>query len=89
MCARNAGVFRRRYAAGRSSGWWRWLGSDKGLGAFSYSKSHINRVVEYIKRQEEHHRKKIFIEEYHDFLKKFGIEFDDRFIFKPAQYDEE
>jgi putative transposase len=60
---------------------------QEGYGAFSYSKSHVNAVIDYIKNQEEHHEKKTFIEEYHDFLEKFEIEFDERYIFKPVEYD--
>ena len=37
--------------------------------------------------QENHHRKKTFIEEYHDFLEKFEIDFDERYIFKPIEWD--
>lgn len=54
-----------------------------GFGAFSYSKSHVQRVVEYINRQEEHHKKRTFTDEYLDLLKKFRIEFDERYIFQP------
>lgn len=62
---------------------------QEGYGAFSYSKSHVASVIAYIRNQEEHHRKKTFIEEYHDFLKKFEIEFDERYIFKPIEYRED
>ena len=55
----------------------------------SYSKSHVDHVIDYIKNQAIHHKKKTFIEEYHDLLKKFGIEFDERYIFKPVKYSEE
>lgn len=55
---------------------------QEGYGAFSYSKSHINNVIAYIKNQEKHHRKKSFKEEYLEFLEKFEIDYDDRYIFK-------
>ena len=58
-------------------------------GAFSYSKSHVSAVIEYIKNQQEHHRAKSFIEEYHDFLKKFGVEFEERYSFVPVEYNNE
>ncbi len=61
---------------------------QEGFGAFSYSKSHVNNVIEYIINQEEHHRKRTFIEEYHVLLESFGIDFDERYIFKPVEYDE-
>jgi REP element-mobilizing transposase RayT len=59
---------------------------QEGYGAFSYSRSNINAVIEYIKNQEIHHRKQTFIEEYHDFLKKFEVDFDARYIFKPVEW---
>ncbi len=59
---------------------------QEGYGAFSYSKSHVDSVIDYIKSQEIHHKKLSFIEEYLDFLKKFEVDFDDRYIFKPIDY---
>ena len=53
-----------------------------GYGAFSYSKSHISRVINYIQNQENHHKKKSFIEEYLDLLDEFEMNFDKRYIFK-------
>lgn len=55
---------------------------QEGYGAFSYSKSHVNNVIDYIKNQEEHHKKESFIEEYLKYLKAFEIEYDERYIFK-------
>lgn len=55
---------------------------QEGYGAFSYSKSRVNNVIDYIKNQEEHHKKESFIEEYLRFLKAFEIEYDKRYIFK-------
>ena len=62
---------------------------QEGYGAFSYSKSHVGNVIEYIKNQEVHHRKKSFVEEYRDFLKKIEIDFDERYIFKPVEYSDD
>ena len=62
---------------------------QEGYGAFSYSKSHVSAVIEYIKNQREHHRVKSFIEEYHDFLNKFGVEFEERYSFVPVEYNHE
>jgi REP element-mobilizing transposase RayT len=59
---------------------------QEGYGAFSYSKSELHRVINYIERQEIHHKKITFIEEYLDFLKEFEVDFDDRYIFKPVIY---
>jgi len=55
---------------------------QEGYGAFSYSHSQIDNVYRYIMNQEEHHRKKTFREEYLDFLKKFEIEHEERFLFE-------
>lgn len=55
---------------------------QEGYGAFSYSKSQLNAVVNYIENQEAHHKKKTFREEYIDFLEKFEIDYDEKFIFK-------
>jgi putative transposase len=55
---------------------------QEGYGAFSYSKSHIENVFNYIKNQEGHHRKQNFRDEYMAFLKKFEVEYDERFLFE-------
>lgn len=55
---------------------------QKGYGAFSYSKLDINRVYNYIKNQEEHHKKMSFKEEYIDLLKRFNVEYDEKYIFQ-------
>ena len=54
---------------------------QEGYGAFSYSKSHIENVYNYILNQETHHRKKTFREEYVGFLKEFEIEYNDAYLF--------
>jgi len=54
---------------------------QEGYGAFSYSRSQRNRVINYIANQKEHHAKVSFQEEYMDLLEKFQIEFDDKYIF--------
>ncbi len=55
---------------------------QEGYGAFSYSHSHIDRVIKYIRNQKEHHKRKSFRTEYIDFLKRFEIEFNARYLFK-------
>ena len=55
---------------------------QEGYGAFSYSKSQVTKVIDYIKKQEVHHKKLNFLEEYKRLLKKFEVDFDDRYIFK-------
>ena len=53
-----------------------------GFGAFSYSKSQSENVVDYILNQPEHHKKKTFKEEYMEFLQKFEIEYDEKYLFE-------
>ncbi len=55
---------------------------QEGYGAFSYSKSALDNVVKYILNQKEHHKKKTFQEEYTSFLEKFGVEYEDRYLFE-------
>lgn len=55
---------------------------QEGYGAFSYSKSHVQNVINYIHNQEKHHAKQTFRDEYLEFLKKFDIEYDERYVFK-------
>ena len=54
---------------------------QSGYGAFSYSQSHIDRVIRYIKNQESHHERKTFKSEYLSLLNKFEIEFADEYLF--------
>jgi REP element-mobilizing transposase RayT len=55
---------------------------QEGFGAFSYSKSHIGNVINYILNQEEHHKAKTFKTEYLDFLEKFEIEYNEKYLFE-------
>jgi putative transposase len=60
---------------------------QEGFGAFSYSYSQIDTVIKYIQNQEQHHTKKSFKEEYFEMLRKFRIDFDEKYVFK--WYDDE
>lgn len=53
-----------------------------GYGAFTYSRSQIEDVIEYINSQPEHHKKKTFKEEYLEMLAKNEIEFRDEYLFE-------
>lgn len=55
---------------------------QEGYGVFSYLHSHIETVYNYVLNQEEHHRKKSFKEEYLDFLKKFEVDYDEKYLFE-------
>ncbi len=54
---------------------------QEGYGAFSYAHSQIEQVYKYILNQEQHHHRKTFKEEYVDFLQKFGIEYNEKYLF--------
>lgn len=58
------------------------FGCQDGYGAFSVSKSAEDTVIQYIRNQQEHHRKKSFQEEFIEFLNKHGIEYDENYIWK-------
>ncbi len=55
---------------------------QEGFGAFSYSKSQIDNVIKYILNQEEHHKTITFKKEYLDFLQKFEIDYDEKYLFE-------
>ncbi|MGY6650284.1 IS200/IS605 family transposase [Wenyingzhuangia sp. IMCC45574] len=54
---------------------------QNGFGAFTVSQSGVKPVVNYIKKQEEHHKKKSFKDEYVDFLNAYEIDFNEKYIF--------
>ena len=72
-----------------SSGWinarnflpvkFEWQG---GYGAFAYHKNQVPGVIDYIHKQEIHHTKTTFIEEYIEFLKEHDIDYEEQFIFR-------
>jgi putative transposase len=61
------------------SGKFQW---QEGYGAFSYSRSQRNDVIQYIMKQEEHHKERTFREEYMGLLKKFEIQYNDGYVFE-------
>jgi len=60
-------------------GKFRW---QEGYGAFSYSHSHIDNVVKYIMNQENHHRRQTFRDEYIELMRKFEVDFDEKYLFE-------
>jgi putative transposase len=70
-----------------SSGWikttsrrfskFHWQG---GYAAFSVSQSNLEEVIRYIENQEEHHKRVTFQDEYRAFLKAYGVEYDERYV---------
>jgi REP element-mobilizing transposase RayT len=55
---------------------------QKGYGAFTYSRSQRDSVINYIANQEQHHQRRSFRKEYLDLLQKFEVEFDERYVFE-------
>ena len=53
-----------------------------GYGAFSYGRSQLSQVIEYICRQEEHHRKRTFREEYEELLNRFDVGYNSEYLFE-------
>jgi putative transposase len=56
---------------------------QEGFGAFSHSRSQLGTVIRYIENQQAHHAKQSFRDEYVELLEKFGVDYDQRYIFKP------
>ncbi len=55
---------------------------QEGYGAFSYCRYEVDEVIHYINNQSTHHKGKDFLEEYKDLLDEFGVEYDEKFIFR-------
>ena len=55
-------------------------GWQDGYGAFTYSIDAKDKLINYVKNQEEHHEKKSFIEEYKELLAEHKIEFDEKYL---------
>ena len=54
---------------------------QEGFGAFSYSRSQIDAVSKYISEQETHHRSNSFKSEYLGLLRKFEVDYDEKYLF--------
>ncbi len=69
----------------------KWLNENKflahkfhwqtGYGAFSYSRSQRDKVINYVMTQEEHHRRKTFKEEYIELLEGYNIQYKPEYLF--------
>ena len=53
---------------------------QSGYAALSVSESNVKKLVKYIEQQEQHHRKKTFQEELRELLVKYGVEYDERYV---------
>jgi putative transposase len=70
-----------------SSKWYKTKDADlagfywqNGYGAFSVSPSEVDRVVAYIADQHAHHRGMTFQDEYRKLLKRYAVEYDERYV---------
>jgi REP-associated tyrosine transposase len=54
---------------------------QEGYGAFSYGHSQLTSIIQYIRNQEEHHAKRSFHDEYLQFLKRFNVSCDPKYLF--------
>ncbi len=55
---------------------------QQGYGAFSVSPSHVEALRGYIANQEEHHRSETFQDEFRRLMEKYGIEYDERYVWE-------
>jgi putative transposase len=53
---------------------------QRGYGAFSVNPSELDVVIRYIENQHAHHNKKTFQDEFRGFLKKYNVEYDERYV---------
>ncbi|HEV2841594.1 MAG TPA: IS200/IS605 family transposase [Chthoniobacterales bacterium] len=72
--ANSSGWISRTFKAAAGFEW------QEGYGAFTVSESQLSKVYRYIERQEEHHRRISFLEEFKTLLKAHGLPFDERYL---------
>ena len=65
-----------------SNGWFSW---QEGYGAFSYAKSDLPAVIQYINNQEEHHKNQNMVNEYKKLLEENEVDYDEEKIFKKVE----
>ena len=65
-----------------SNGWFSW---QEGYGAFSYAKSNLPAVIQYINNQEEHHKNQNMVDEYKNLLEENEVNYDEEKIFKKVE----
>jgi REP element-mobilizing transposase RayT len=65
----------------KEDGWFKHFpGWQEGFGGFTYSIKEKDRLIEYVKNQEEHHKKFSFRDEFIDLLKEHEVEFDEKYL---------
>src|SRR5207237_7807987 len=55
---------------------------QKGYGAFSIGQSNVPSLKRYIRHQKEHHKRITFQDEYRKFLKAYGIDYDEKYVWE-------
>jgi putative transposase len=55
---------------------------QEGYGVFSYSRSHLSVICDFIENQKHHHNKRTFRDEYLEFLDKFEVPFEEKYLFQ-------
>ena len=65
-------------------GKFRW---QEGFGAFSYAHSQIGAVVKDIRDQERHHARRTFRGEYIEMLKRFNVDYNEKYLFAPIEHE--
>ena len=60
---------------------------QEGFGGFSVSHSQLGVVINYIKNQEEHHKKRTFKEEYLEMLQRYCVDYKDAYLFEWIEED--
>ena len=55
---------------------------QEGYGAFSYGRSQLDKIYNYILNQEKHHNRRSFRDEYTELLKKFEVEYEEKYLFE-------
>jgi REP element-mobilizing transposase RayT len=58
---------------------------QEGFGAFSYSNSQLTHAIRYIQNQVEHHARKTFRQEYVEFLQRFEVPYEERYLFDAVE----
>jgi REP element-mobilizing transposase RayT len=53
---------------------------QEGYGGFSISESQLQKTINYVKNQDQHHRLKSFQDEFRMLLDKHGVKYDERYI---------
>ena len=62
--------------------YYRMFAWQSGYAAFSVSQSVVDKTLQYIMQQQEHHKKCSFVDEYKEFLQLYQVKYDEKYLFK-------